>query len=121
MNDQTAPGARLPHPADARSCPDVWGIDIGGANLKLARADGSSVDCPFPMWTDYPRLSAAIAGLMQRMPDPWRADSMLAVTMTGEMADCFASRRAGVAAILAGLAEAVDPRQCRVYAVGDSG
>jgi (4-(4-[2-(gamma-L-glutamylamino)ethyl]phenoxymethyl)furan-2-yl)methanamine synthase len=38
--------------------------------------------------------------------------------MTGELADCFPTRRQGVAAILAQLAEAVGEAALRVYAVG---
>jgi probable H4MPT-linked C1 transfer pathway protein len=42
----------------------------------------------------------------------------MAVTMTGELADCFFSRRDGVVCILDGLTSEIPAHQCRVYAVG---
>ena len=74
----------------------AWiGLDIGGANLKVAFPD--SPDCPamempFPMWTDWQTLEKAIAKLVRHAS----ATDSIAVTMTGELADCFESRRAGV-------------------------
>lgn len=74
----------------------AWiGLDIGGANLKAAFPD--SPDCPamempFPMWTDWQLLEEAIGKLIGRAD----ADDSIAVTMTGELADNFENRRAGV-------------------------
>ena len=74
----------------------AWiGLDIGGANLKAAFPD--SPDCPamempFPMWTDWQMLEEAIAKLVRHAS---AADS-IAVTMTGELADCFENRREGM-------------------------
>lgn len=74
--------------------------DLGGAHLKYAVIDGRgeftairALACP--LWQGLDRLSlaldAALAGL-----DAGRH----AVTMTGELCDCFADRREGVARIL---------------------
>jgi probable H4MPT-linked C1 transfer pathway protein len=75
----------------------ILGLDIGGANLKAAHADGTAMSRPFALWRQPAALPAALAELIKHMPS---AD-LLAVTMTGELCDCFASKREGVTAILA--------------------
>src|SRR5438105_2939312 len=72
------------------------GLDVGGANLKLADGRGWAISRPFPLWRQPERLAAAIAELLVEAPPA----SGLAVTMTGELADCFATKREGVSAIL---------------------
>lgn len=96
----------------------IFGIDIGGANIKLSRLDGHSVAVAFPMWTDYGRLGEAVLKLFSELNVEYDESCTLAVTMTGEMADCFFSRREGVAAILDGLTGVIPDHQCQVYAVG---
>src|SRR5947208_16327656 len=76
--------------------PTVLGLDIGGANLEAATADKRAVSVPFALWKQPDRLPAVLAGLVGRFPD---ADE-LAVTMTGELCDCFETKRDGVNAIL---------------------
>lgn len=64
------------------------GIDVGGANLKVADGRGSAVHyCP--LWTGAP-----IADLLR----PY-ADEEAAVVMSGELADCFTSKAEGIAFI----------------------
>jgi len=74
----------------------AWiGLDIGGANLKAAfpcSPDSPAMEMPFPMWTDWQELEDAIVKLVGHLDS---TDS-IAVTMTGELADNFESRRAGV-------------------------
>jgi probable H4MPT-linked C1 transfer pathway protein len=82
----------------------VLGLDIGGANLKAAHADGSALLQPFELWKEPARLADALRRLLDSLP-PF--DS-LAVTMTGELCDCFESKRQGVNAILDAV-EAVAP------------
>jgi probable H4MPT-linked C1 transfer pathway protein len=74
----------------------VLGLDVGGANLKAVHTDGTARTVPFALWKRPAELPAALADLVRAMP---RADQ-LAVTMTGELCDCFESKRQGVAAIL---------------------
>src|SRR5438128_2667752 len=74
----------------------VLGLDIGGANLKAAHTDGSARSVPFALWRNPAGLADALRDLVRSMP---RADR-LAVTMTGELCDCFEDRRAGVSTIL---------------------
>jgi hypothetical protein len=74
----------------------VVGLDIGGANLKAAHSAGPSLTQPFALWKNPTGLADALRALLSGLP-PF--DS-LAVTMTGELCDCFATRREGVNAIL---------------------
>ncbi|HSG72948.1 MAG TPA: hypothetical protein VLA12_21220, partial [Planctomycetaceae bacterium] len=74
----------------------VIGLDIGGANLKLAHSDGICLTRPFPLWKQPDLLPDALGQLLQELPP---ADT-LAVTMTGELADCFTTKREGVRHIL---------------------
>lgn len=91
---------------------------MGGANLKLATwRDPSRTECVsqnFPLWKQPQELGNVCRALIDRLG---RADR-LAVTMTGELVDCFATRREGVEQILRELSLAVRPEQISVYAVG---
>lgn len=99
----------------------VVGIDIGGANLKLARTDGTSHSSYFPLWSDHQQLAARLQRLLQQFCSPMSVnDCRLALTMTGEMADCFATRGSGVQAILSHVAAAAPGAQIFVYGVDGS-
>ena len=74
----------------------VVGLDIGGANLKAAHVNGTSLLQPFPLWKAPARLPDALSRLLRELP----SYELLAVTMTGELCDCFESKRQGVNAIL---------------------
>jgi (4-(4-[2-(gamma-L-glutamylamino)ethyl]phenoxymethyl)furan-2-yl)methanamine synthase len=74
----------------------VVGLDIGGANLKAADADGHAITRPFAVWKSPDRLAAEIDGLLAGFPTP----DALALTMTAELADCYRTKRDGVDAIL---------------------
>ncbi len=102
-------------PSNLRS---IIGIDVGGANLKLARWTTpdtvESISQVFPLWKQPDQLGQTVA----RLIEPWQDDDVhLAVTMTGELADCYASRRIGVAAILDALCGAVPKERIDVYSV----
>lgn len=98
----------------------LFGWDIGGAHVKAARLAGGvlvdAVQWPCPLWQGLDHLARVLAGAQQRWPD--LADAAHAVTMTGEMVDCFAHREDGVQRIAA-LLSAVLPRP-RFFA-GDAG
>jgi (4-(4-[2-(gamma-L-glutamylamino)ethyl]phenoxymethyl)furan-2-yl)methanamine synthase len=72
------------------------GLDIGGANLKAAHSGGAVRNQPFDLWRDPAGLPSALRNLLGELP----AADLLAVTMTGELCDCFESKRQGVHAIL---------------------
>jgi len=69
----------------------IIGIDIGGANTKVASADGKVSEIHYlPLWKDsaLPNLLADIAARIK--PDK------VGVVMTGELADCFESKIQGI-------------------------
>jgi probable H4MPT-linked C1 transfer pathway protein len=83
----------------------ILGWDVGGANIKVAclgddhKSDPAVVEQPFPLWREPESLSAALAKIAERVADA-RDVSRMAVTMTAELADCFATKREGVAFVL---------------------
>src|SRR5258708_5796059 len=91
----------------------VLGLDVGGANLKAAHTYGAARSLPFALWKDPGRLAAALHPLLA----DGRAAARLAVTMTGELGDCFESKRDGVAAILDAVEEAAGGLPLRVFTV----
>jgi probable H4MPT-linked C1 transfer pathway protein len=84
----------------------VLGWDVGGANIKVARlehTDGSRkpsgfrvLERPFALWREPKRLPEVLA----EVADAIGRSDLMAVTMTAELADCFATKRAGVGAVL---------------------
>jgi probable H4MPT-linked C1 transfer pathway protein len=78
----------------------VIGWDIGGAHLKAARAEhGRIVDAvqvASPLRLGLEALAKSFADAMARMG----AADLHAITMTGELADTFASRREGVESLV---------------------
>jgi (4-(4-[2-(gamma-L-glutamylamino)ethyl]phenoxymethyl)furan-2-yl)methanamine synthase len=71
---------------------NVLGLDIGGANLKAASADGHSLSVPFAIWLHADTLAQRLVTLATDLP----ACQRWAVTMTGELADNFFDRGIGV-------------------------
>lgn len=111
----------------------VVGIDIGGANIKLALwlSPNLAPHCsaqPFALWKHPDELgktvAASIAQLLSTVPKSYSdidagPPDRLAVTMTGELADCYATRAEGVARILEQLRLVMPSEQIDVYAVGE--
>lgn len=89
----------------------VLGLDIGGANLKAAHGAGGACSVPFALWRHPAGLGEALRGLVASMP----AYDRLAVTMTGELCDCWDSKRQGVEAILAAVAAVAGSRSVRIW------
>ena len=88
----------------------VLGIDIGGANLKAATAGGQALSVPFALWREPKALADRLRPLVESMPH-----DRLAVTMTGELCDCFATQREGVGAILDAVLEAAPRTPTRIW------
>ena len=85
----------------------VLAFDIGGANLKAADGRGWVASAPFELWRRWQELPAALCSIVAA-----RRPQQIVATMTGEIADCYPSRRAGVAHIVGALeaaARAVEP------------
>lgn len=75
----------------------VLGLDIGGANVKAAHTAGAAAARRFALWREPHRLGEALEDIVTGLP-PW---GQVAVTMTAELCDCFATKADGVAAVLA--------------------
>lgn len=91
-------------------------IDIGGANIKLADGLGFALSSAFALWKHHKHLASELRTLIAEAP----AADHLAVTMTGELADCFSTRREGVEYIVQAVREAADRRHTRVYLANGS-
>ncbi|MCA9103884.1 MAG: hypothetical protein KDA83_00580 [Planctomycetales bacterium] len=89
-------------PRGATPYTPVWlGIDVGGANCKFASHTGRVAAWPFPLWKSPQELGPRLQAELERW-ESTQAESLvgLAVTMTGELADCFWTRREGVLEIV---------------------
>jgi len=73
------------------------GIDIGGANTKIATSDSSLVDSIYaPLWQDRAILYDVLRHASARLEDTGMDIEGVGVVMTGELCDCFRTRREGV-------------------------
>lgn len=73
----------------------ILGIDIGGANTKIASDDGKIVELHYiPLWKNT-RLPEVLLEIAQRLK-PEKAG----VVITGELADCFTDKDAGLSYII---------------------
>jgi probable H4MPT-linked C1 transfer pathway protein len=88
-------------------------LDIGGANVKVADGLGFARSYTFSLWKDSASLAQKLRAILSESPP---ADH-LAVTMTGELADCFDSKADGVRFIIDAVAKGSDNRHTRVYLV----
>lgn len=88
-------------------------LDIGGANLKIADGVEYAQSYNFALWRDREKLAQQIRAAIFEAPP----SDHLAVTMTGELADCFESKAAGVRYILQAVSGGGDNRHTRVYLV----
>lgn len=69
----------------------IIGLDIGGANTKLASSDGTIVELHYlPLWKNT-RLPEVLKEIAQRLKP-----EKVAVVMTGELADCFEDKEQGI-------------------------
>lgn len=89
----------------------VLGFDIGGANLKAASSDGRCASRPFAIWKTPDALADELRTLERLIPG---ADEIV-VTMTAELADCYATKAEGVARILAAVQDVAGARQVHVW------
>lgn len=83
-------------PVNDPSAPLVLGLDIGGANIKAADSRGQTFSCSFPLWQKPETLAAELSKISQQFTPA----ACYAVTMTGELADCFFDRAEGVECIV---------------------
>jgi len=86
-------------------------LDIGGENIKTADGRGYAASHAFALWLHHQRLADKLRAIIAEAPP----SDHLAVTMTGELADCFTTKTEGVAFILRAVERAADGRHTRVY------
>jgi probable H4MPT-linked C1 transfer pathway protein len=86
-------------------------LDIGGANIKAADGEGYAQAYTFALWREPGLLAQQLRTAISEAPCP---DHLL-ITMTGELADCFESKAAGVTHILAAVRDGSGNRHTRVY------
>jgi (4-(4-[2-(gamma-L-glutamylamino)ethyl]phenoxymethyl)furan-2-yl)methanamine synthase len=98
---------------------EILGWDVGGANIKLVRIRPDRrdvltvVERPFPLW----REPAGLRSVLATMANGVAAASAMALTMTAELADCFATKREGVAAVVGAAEQAFPAAALWVYSV----
>jgi probable H4MPT-linked C1 transfer pathway protein len=100
----------------------ILGWDVGGANIKAAlvgddrQAEPIVVERPFPLWREPGGLPAVLAEIAESVGGA-RDIRAMAVTMTAELADCFATKREGVATVLDAFRTAFPGAEPWVYGV----
>ncbi|NDC63936.1 MAG: S-layer protein [Planctomycetia bacterium] len=77
---------------------ELLAFDVGGANIKAADGLGWTHAEAFPLWRRPDGLAATLSRIVA-----FRRPCRIVATMTGEIADCFPSRAAGVARIIEAL------------------
>jgi probable H4MPT-linked C1 transfer pathway protein len=92
---------------------DVIGLDIGGANIKAVHSVGVALTESFELWKSPNRLQERLSKVLKRFPPV----STVAVTMTGELCDCFPSRSAGVVSILEATEAIADRARVLVWSI----
>lgn len=76
-------------------------LDIGGANIKLAHRAGETRSRPFALW----REPEALPTVLRQTAAGLQVDAVV-LTMTAELCDCYATKAAGVVAVLEAAVEA---------------
>ena len=107
----------------------LLGWDVGGANVKCALLDGRRPEMrvhvaerAFPLWREPNRLPEVLGGMAREQTRvlsgaPPGGVTEMAVTMTAELADCFATKRDGVHFVLDAFGQAFPDAEVHVYAV----
>ena len=91
------------------------GLDIGGANIKVSNGIDRTIEIPFPMWKDPDSLADALRSVESICSEP---PDTIALTMTGELADCFRTKAEGVDRILSSVEAAFAGAEIRVWQTG---
>lgn len=90
------------------------GIDIGGANTKIASSDGSIVELHYlPLWKDT-TLPQTLKDIAKRL-EP----HMVGVVITGELADCFEDKLHGLSFVMKAVEDAFECEVCYIGTNGD--
>ncbi len=81
------------------------GIDVGGANTKIATSDGFVDSIYAPLWKNKTILYDVLSEVKQKFEAGIEA---VGVVMTGELCDCFETKREGVLHIKKALSTAFE-------------
>ncbi|NYT01565.1 MAG: hydantoinase [Methanosarcinales archaeon] len=93
----------------------ILGLDIGGANTKLAGSRGEIRESIYlPLWKEAP-LARILQSVAERT-----SPQAVGVVMTGELADCYPSKKDGVLSIKSAVEGAFDC-PCHFWGVGGFG
>jgi probable H4MPT-linked C1 transfer pathway protein len=97
----------------------ILGWDVGGANVKAVFLDSNRhtlprvLQRPFAMWREPQRLPQILTEVAAVFPPT----AVMAVTMTAELADCFATKREGVRFVLDAFRTAFPRADPAIFAV----
>ena len=96
----------------------IIGWDIGGAHVKAAILNSEGVvikvmQTPCPLWKGMAQLPLALEPILAGLE---LAEYRHALTMTGELVDCFTSREQGVQAILEAMQAVLGAAELWIYA-----
>lgn len=92
----------------------ILGVDIGGANIKIASPDGSFVFSRYtPLWKDFDALGRTLGETKENID----VDAVGAV-MTGELSDYFETKKEGILRIVDVIREIFGEKS---YFFGDHG
>lgn len=98
-------------------CRSIIGWDVGGAHLKAALVEDGVVtqvvQHACPLWKGIHHLENAVNNIISQLPTE---HSLHAVTMTGELVDCFKTRQEGVDAIILTLQQLLPSKDLLIYA-----
>jgi (4-(4-[2-(gamma-L-glutamylamino)ethyl]phenoxymethyl)furan-2-yl)methanamine synthase len=104
-------------PAAGMAEPLITGFDLGGAHLKAAQVTHGgevvrALQGPSPLWLGMDRFETALDEAVSRLAPI----GLCAVTMTGELADLFPDRTAGVQTLIEALRARLPAAKHWVYA-----
>jgi (4-(4-[2-(gamma-L-glutamylamino)ethyl]phenoxymethyl)furan-2-yl)methanamine synthase len=94
----------------------IIGWDIGGAHLKAARAENGRIVAAAQVASPLRLGVASVSRAFAEATAMLGSTQLHAVTMTGELADTFASRAEGVAALAATAVDALKTAPVTLYA-----
>jgi len=89
------------------------GLDIGGANIKASHPSGVSRTMPFELWKHPEDLPRSLASLLKGLPEAHG----LAVTMTAELCDCYATKEEGVNDVLNAVEQVARHREVWIWGI----
>jgi probable H4MPT-linked C1 transfer pathway protein len=92
---------------------DWIAFDIGGANIKAANESGQAGTLPFELWKRPDDLPGVIATFAKG----FREFGRIALTMTAELCDCYATKAEGVLDVLDAVMDVAGERPVCVWGI----